>query len=1317
MTDRPFVHLNVFSDFSFAHSTRGVSGVKELVARAAALGQPALALTDDMNMQGVYKFSAAAAEKGVQPIVGTKIWVRAGATNVFGTMQLLAASETGYRNICRLLKLALFPDAEGKLSEFKGRSFVPLGPLISAEYSEDVVCVSGGRDGFLSKVWDAAHQNAPGSADWLSWIEDPGGLSAIFGDRFMFEICRNGEETDQDFEREAWLLDTAARLSRPVVATTQVLYAGEERHDALEILAAVARKEAGTVEVGAGSLRARIRNRYHMRSDAEMRELFADLPVAYDNTLEVARCTAFKVSKRKPRLPSFTDASGRSERDELVHQSRTGLDERFLELGTAEEAKDEYRERLEFELGVIGRMGFDGYFLIVSDFIKWALAHDVPVGPGRGSGAGSLVAYALRITNLDPLRFGLLFERFLNPDRVSMPDFDIDFCIEGRASVVKYVRERYGSDLVSQIASFGEIKSKTAIKDAGRVLMHERDGGYGYSETDGMTKLVPVVQNVPIPLKKAYTESPDFREFVDAGAKSRALYDNALKIEGLYRQRGVHAAGIIIGDMPLEDLLPIAWNATDEMPIAQFDLKGSEDVGLVKFDFLGLETLSVLKLAVRYAKEYRGVDIDFSKVALDDAGVFEIFARGMTNAIFQFESAGMKRALRDMKPTCIEDLIAANALYRPGPIEMIPVYNDCKNGRQEPDYPEPRDKTKPILQETHGIMVYQEQVMGVARAVAGYTLGQADLLRRAMGKKIKAEMDAQKVGFVEGARKLGTSARTAEELFDKIAKFAEYGFNKSHSAAYAVIAYQTGWLKKHFPEEFYAAVLSFEAAKNNVHEMSLVKEDLDAFGIPLLPPDVNRSVGRFAPERTETAGGVRFGLLGIKGMSVGIDTMVAEREANGPFRSVADFGRRTAGTFNRTQIENLAAVGAFSGLPIVAGGAPESNRAKAAAAAQFFANGAKRDAKTSNQFGLFSAEEAQREELPAEMHATLEWPDIPDREYRAVGFYFDQHPLKMLKPRMSKADAESQDVRVGTRGQIYEIMTARRESETRTTVVAMIENVHKKTTDRGPRIDVEASDMSGSYRFFIYPGRRNQTRSLDEMYAILDAARASRQPAAVHGRMVWQADDPRMHVDDVALAKEFLSAFPTDVRIDLDPRRIRLGLAEMGELRKLQQTAAEARSRLERADAGTSEEAIRQTDVVEADAAVAGKRAELMEVAEAARFDQILGMIESMRLPAHANGGVRIDLFWTQGGQKQKLPFEGRFNLTTARQKDIEAVDIVDRVREYLRDDVKTQPAPGAAQRRQGGVLAAPAATAARPRQRTVTAPPPRVGFGAPLMR
>ncbi|MGU3404467.1 DNA polymerase III subunit alpha [Methylobacterium brachiatum] len=1317
MTDRPFVHLNVFSDFSFAHSTRGVSGVKELVARAAALGQPALALTDDMNMYGVYKFSAAAADKGVQPIVGTKIWLRAGGTNVFGTMQLLAASETGYRNICRLLKLALFPDADGKLHEHKGRSFVPLGPLISAEYSEDVVCLSGGRDGFLSKVWDAAHQNAPGAADWLAWVEDPGGLPAIFGDRFMFEICRNGDETEKDFEREAWLLDTAARLSRPAVATTQVLYAGEERHDTLEILAAVARKETGMVQVGTGTLNPRIRSRYHMRSDAEMRELFADLPVAYDNTLEVARCTAFKVSKRKPRLPSFTDGSGRSERDELVHQSRTGLEERFLELGTAEEAKGEYRERLEYELGVIGRMGFDGYFLIVSDFIKWALAHDVPVGPGRGSGAGSLVAYALRITNLDPLRFGLLFERFLNPDRVSMPDFDIDFCIQGRASVVQYVRERYGSDLVSQIASFGEIKSKTAIKDAGRVLTHERDGGYGYSETDGMTKLVPVVQGNPIPLRKAYSESPDFRAFVDASVKSRTLFDNAQKIEGLYRQRGVHAAGIIIGDMPLEDLLPVAWNATDRMPIAQFDLKGAEDVGLVKFDFLGLETLSVLKLAVSYAKEFRGVDIDFAKVPLDDAGVYEIFARGMTNAIFQFESGGMKRALRDMKPTCIEDLIAANALYRPGPMEMIPLYNDCKNGRQEPDFPEPRDKTKPILAETHGIMVYQEQVMAVARAVAGYSLGQADLLRRAMGKKIKAEMDAQKAGFVEGARKLGTSARTAEELFDKIAKFAEYGFNKSHSAAYAVIAYQTGWLKKHFPHEFYSAVLSFESAGNNVDKMSLVKEDLDAFGIPLLPPDVNRSVGRFTPERSDAVRGVRFGLLGIKGMSGGIDQMVAERETNGPFRSVADFGRRTAGLFNRTQIENLAAVGAFSGLAIVAGGPPETNRAKAAAAAQFFANGAKRDAKSSNQFGLFAAEETAREELPADMHGLLEWPDIPDREYRAVGFYFNQHPLKMLKPRMAKADAESEDMRVGTRGQIYEVMTARRESETPVAVVAMIEGVHKKTTDRGPRLDVEASDMAGNYRFFVYPNRRSQTKSLDEMYAILDAARASRQPAAVHGRMVWQPDDPRLHVDDVMPAKDFLAAFQTDVRIDLDPRRIRLGLAEMGELRQLQQTAAEARARLDRAEPGTSEEAIRRRDVQDAEAAVDVRRAALLEVAEAARFDQVLGMIEAMRLPPHSKEGVRIDVFWTQNGQKQKLPFEGRFGLTTSRQKDIEAVDIVDRVREYLREEVKTEPAPGTARPRQNGVLAAPVVAAARPRPRTPTAPPPRVGFAAPMMR
>ena len=1316
MTDRPFVHLNVLSDFSFSHGTRGVSGVKELVARAAALGQPALALTDDMNMFGVYKFSSAAAEKGVQPIVGTKIWVRAGATNVFGTMQLLASSETGYVNLCRLLKVALFPDAEGRISAHKDRSYVQLGHLLNAEYSQDVVCLSGGKDGFMSRVWDAARQNAQGAADWLSWVEDPGGLAAVFGDRFFFEICRNGVETDEDFAREAWLLDTAARQGRPVVATTQVLYAAEERHDALEILSAVARKENGSITVGPGTLRARVEARYHMRSDAEMRELFADLPTAYDNALEVARCTAFKVAKRKPRLPRF-DAAGRSEREELVHQARTGLEERFGELGTSEEARQEYRDRLEFELGVIGKMGFDGYFLIVSDFIKWALAHDVPVGPGRGSGAGSLVAYALRITNLDPLRFGLLFERFLNPDRVSMPDFDIDFCIQGRASVVQYVRERYGSDLVSQIASFGEIKSKTAIKDAGRVLTHERDGSYGYSETDGMTKLVPMVQGNPYTLKRAYDEIPDLRQFVDASEKTRVLFDNARKIEGLLRQRGVHAAGILIGDVPLEELLPVTWNATDGMPLAQFDLKGAEDVGLVKFDFLGLETLSVLKLARQYVKDSRGVDLDFDKIPLDDAGVYEIFARGMTNAIFQFESGGMKRALREMKPTRIEDLIAANALYRPGPMEMIPVYNDCKNGRQEPDYPEPREKTKPILEETFGIMVYQEQVMAVARAVAGLTLGQADLLRRAMGKKIKAEMDAQKAGFVKGALEHGTSARTAEELFDKIAKFAEYGFNKSHSAAYALIAYHTGWLKKHYPQEFYAAVLSFEAAKNNVHEMSLVKEDLDAFGIPLLPPDVNRSTGQFAPERTEQGGAIRFGLVGIKGLSGGIDAMVAEREANGPFRTVADFGRRTAGLFNRSQIENLAAVGAFVGLPIVAGGPPETNRAKAAIAAQFFANGAKREAKSTDQFGLFAAEETAREELPEEMHSTAEWPDIPDREFRAVGFYFDQHPLKMLRPRMAKADLENEDVRVGTRGSVYEIMTARRESETRAVVVAMIENVRKTTTERGPRLDVEASDTTGNYRFYVYPNRRGQVRTLDEMYAVLEAARGSRQPAAVLGRIVWQPDDPRLHVDDVQAAKDYLAPYATDVRIDLDPRRIRLGMAEMGELRALQQTTSEARTRLERAEPGSQEAQIRARDVADAEAAVEARRRSLMDVAESARFDQILGLVEKMKLPPHAREGVRIDLFWTQDGQKQKLALDGRFALTTARRKDLESVDIVEQVREYLREDVKTQAPAGAATRRQAASLAPPAVQAARPRVRTPSAPPPRIVLAAPAMR
>ncbi|MBV8508258.1 MAG: DNA polymerase III subunit alpha, partial [Alphaproteobacteria bacterium] len=744
---------------------------------------------------------------------------------------------------------------------------------------EGLLCLAGGSKGPVGRLL------AEGQAEAAEAVLCE--LAAAFPNRFYVELMRHG--TADEARSEPGLIELAYRHGLPLAATNDVYFPDREFYEAHDALLCVAQ---GTVVANAD--RERLTRSHYFRPAAEMREVFADLPEACDNTLVIARRCAFIPQPRQPILPAFPSAEGVDEETALRRAAHAGLEARLAAVGLQpEEVVRPYRERLEFELGTIIRMGFGGYFLIVSDIIQWAKRQGIPVGPGRGSGAGSVVAWALTITDLDPLRFGLLFERFLNPERVSMPDFDIDFCQDRRDEVIRYVQQKYGRDRVAQIITFGKLQARAVLRDVGRVL------AMPYGQVDRLCKLVPNNPAHPVTLEQAIAGEPALQQQRDADESVARLITIALKLEGLYRHASTHAAGVVIGDRPLIELVPLYRDPRSDIPVTQFNMKWVELAGLVKFDFLGLKTLTVLARTIELLAA-RGVQLDLSAVPLDDPAAYELLARGDTVGVFQVEGAGVRDMLRKLRPDRFEDIIAANALYRPGPMENIPRYIAVKHGEEEPDYLHPA--IEGILKETYGVMTYQEQVMQIAQVLAGYSLGSADLLRRAMGKKIPAEMEAQRQLFFEGAAARGVRRARAELIFDQMAKFAGYGFNKPHAAAYALVTYQTAYLKANYPVEFLAALMTLDLG--NTDKLNVFRQELSRLGIRLLPPDVNRSEVTFAVERDppsppSPAGGggrgggnpaIRYALAAVKGVGAqAMAELVAERGARGRFKDLADF--------------------------------------------------------------------------------------------------------------------------------------------------------------------------------------------------------------------------------------------------------------------------------------------------------------------------------------------------------------------------------------------------------------------------------------------
>ncbi|MCC6925381.1 DNA polymerase III subunit alpha [Novosphingobium sp.] len=1016
MSHTGFVPLRVLSSYSMLE---GAIDPKAVVKLAVERAFPAIAIADRNGLYAMMAFAGAARDAGIQPIIGCLLGVRRSDDGPIDWLALYAQNEAGWQNLCHLVSRAhldrpLELDAHVTLDDLAG-------------HSDGLLCLTAAGEGALVRLLAEGRHDA--AAAYCERLEH------LFPGRLYIEVARRGDAAE-DAAEDA-LIELAFARNVPLVATNPASYGDPNFYGAHDAMLCI----ANSTHVDAPE-RPRSSPQWWVKSAPMMNELFADLPEAIANTLVVAQRCAYAPPKRKPLLPSLAgDAAGEAQM--LIDDARAGLEARLAPYGELpEEERQAYFDRLDFETGVINKMGFAGYFLIVADFIKWAKENDIPVGPGRGSGAGSVVAWALTITDLDPIRLGLLFERFLNPERVSMPDFDIDFCETRRGEVIRYVQAKYGHDHVAQIITFGKLKARAVLRDTGRILQ------MSYGQVDRLTKMVPNHPTDPWTLPRALNGVAELKREYDNDEEVHRLVDLAIQLEGLNRNSSTHAAGVVIGDRPLAQLVPLYRDPRSDMPVTQFDMKYVEDTGLIKFDFLGLKTLSVLKKALQLLAR-REITINLDALPWDDAEVYDLLQSGDTVGVFQLESEGMRRTLAAVKPTNFGDIIALVSLYRPGPMDNIPLFGRRKNGLESIEYPHPR--LEGILAETYGIFVYQEQVMQAAQILAGYSLGDADLLRRAMGKKVQAEMDAQRHRFVDGCKEVsGIEAAKANELFDLIDKFAGYGFNKSHAAAYALLAYQTAWLKTHYPHEFYAASMCFDMHQSE--KLAVFVDDMRRNGVELEGPSINRSEAEFTVERTDEGYAVRYALAGIRNVGEkAMDALHAEREANGRFTSLEDLFRRVPyGSMNRRQLEGLAGAGAFDEL--------EPNRAKVLANADMLlavADEAERT-RSSGQAGLFGGDDHA---APALRLAEVEpWSKTEQmaKERENFGFYFAAHPVEQWRAvavaNGARTYAALMEGGVAGGGRSQAMMAA------------MIESVNRGKTRRGADfVRADFSDSSGQF--------------------------------------------------------------------------------------------------------------------------------------------------------------------------------------------------------------------------------------------------------------
>jgi DNA polymerase-3 subunit alpha len=1076
-----FIHLRVKSAYSLLE---GAVRPYDLARLARDAGMPAVAVTDSDNLFGVFEISETLAKAGIQPIVGCLLSVdleEAPALNVTGTrpkpprMPVLVQNEAGYRNLAKLLSDAYLGAEPGDWPHVALTDF--------AEHSEGLIALTGGPGGPLNKL---IVEGQPDAAKAM--LEK---LHAIFGNRLYIELQRHGLPEERAAEDR--LIELAYAMDLPLVATNDVHFGTADMYEAHDALLCIA---DGTFV--SQQDRRRLTREHRFKTAEEMAVQFADLPEAIENTVEIARRCAFRPKKRDPILPRFEPESGLSPADELRAQAEAGLTRR-LEKHRKFADEKVYRDRLAFELDVIIRMDFPGYFLIVSDFMKWTRAQGIPVGV-RGSGATSLVAWALDITNLDPIRFGLLFERFLNPERVSMPDFDIDFCQDRRDEVVHYVQHKYGKDRVAHIIALGSLQARAAVRDVGRVLQMP------LGLVDRIAKLIPNPPGKSISLKEARDTEPRLDQFAESEPGARQLFSIVEKIEGLYRHASTHPAGVVIGDRPLDQIVPLYRDPRSEMPVTQFDYEDAEKSGLVKFDFLGLKTLTVIAKAEELLKR-RGIALDTQNIDFDDTRTFEMLARGDSVGVFQLEGAGMRDLLRKMKPDHINDLVALVALYRPGPMDSIPKYISVKNGREAPEYLHP--SLEPILKETYGVMTYQEDVMNIARELAGYSLGEADLLRRAMGKKIASEMAVHEKRFIEGAGKKNILPSIAGQIFEQAAKFAGYGFNKGHAAAYAQVAYQTAFLKANYPVEFLAASMTLDIG--NTDRLNIFRQEAQRLNVRLLAPDINRSESYFACDAQK--GEVFYALAAVKGVGKqAMEHVVAIRDESGPFRSIGDFARRIDPKLvNKRAFESLVRAGAFDGL--------SPNRRQLVESSDAVLSDAARTAREreTGQVSLFGEAASEKEEL--RLAAVDEWPSHErlGEEFAAIGFYLSGHPLDNYRTALTRLQA---------------LTFAQIQEDRRSAFVAQVAGTIIRKSERRGRNDqnyafVSFSDPSGMFEVMFFPEVLAASRPL------LEAGKS----VLLKLNATWEGDDLKLRaisasdLDKAAAdAGEGLKIYLEDVR-------------------------------------------------------------------------------------------------------------------------------------------------------------------------------------------
>ena len=1101
-----FVHLKVHSAYSLLE---GALPIAKLAKLAEAMQLPALGLTDTNNFFGALEFSEKLWGAGVQPIVGGSLDLDFGdnrdaqpsalrtlsnepRSKPAGKIALLAMTADGFANLMRLSKALYFEVAADESAHIK------IAKL--EEFSDGIIALTGGPQGPIdSALRDGQHDLA---------VERLKTLEKIFGDRLYVEVQRHGLPEEADVEPD--LLDLAYQRRIPLVATNECYFAQRSDYEAHDVLLCIAEGRY-VVEDN----RRRASPEHYLKSEAEMAALFADLPEALANTVEIAmRCTA-RPEGRKPILPRFVKADDslseienfRLEAAELKKQAKEGLARRLASHGPAPGfTVEDYEKRLAYETDVITQMKFPGYFLIVADFIKWSKANGVPVGPGRGSGAGSLVAYALTITDLDPLRFGLLFERFLNPERISMPDFDVDFCQEKRDRVIHYVQQKYGDDRVAQIITHGKLQARAVLRDVGRVLQMP------YGQVDRLCKLVPNNPANPVTLKEAIEGEPKLQEERDREPIVARLLEIAQKLEGLYRHASTHAAGMVIGDRPLEELVPVYRDPKSHFPITQYNWKMVEAAGLVKFDFLGLKTLTVLEKAVNLIKQVRGITVDLPSLPLDDKATYDMLAKADTAGVFQLESTGMRESLKRLKPDRFEDIIAMVALYRPGPMDNIPTYINRKHGEEPVDYLHPM--LEGILKETYGVIIYQEQVIQIAQVMGGYTLGQADMLRRAMGKKDKAEMAKQQARFVEGAVAKGVKKEEANYIFELVDKFAGYGFNKSHAAAYALVSYHTAYLKANFREEFFAASMTLDMG--NTDKLAMFASEARKSGIQMLPPCVNQSAVDFGVEPAKDGGkhgAIRYSLAALKNIGAGaVETIVNERSSSGAFTSLADFsGRVDAKALNKRAIETLAKGGAFDSL--------NNDRALVAANADTILASAQR--RTANEAqGMTDLFGSGGKSAELVLRAVDGWTPMERlaAEFEAIGFYLSGHPLDQYDRVLKKlgvkkyTEFEALTERGATAGRLAGVVIAARE----------------RRSQKGNKFAFASfSDATGQFEAVIFSDTLAICRELLEPGT----------PVIVSVEAERDGDTLKMRVQSIEALDKAAAGVPRNLRVILDHRQ------------------------------------------------------------------------------------------------------------------------------------------------------------------------------------